>query len=363
MNCANCQSLLSDFLDESLPPEAHREVSQHLSGCAACEKERRDLQKTLEALRSLDREPPPAGLYESTLARLEAAPFLPARAAAWGTGRKRLLALATALFIAIQVVLAGFFLNRERGWKDQNASLSFNLGQSALEIRRLSGELELTRTAAERTTPALRDALARAESDRQAWRVQLERLEIQTRSQEKQIAELKQDLEAARSGSRRLQIEMARLEKAQEENPAPSLPAGVEKNQDHEEDRSGGEQATVLSNVFFRRRGDVLELKIRGPKEKVIPELLAIASDESQPKMASLALSALENLSDLTSETRPKPERHDGAEAPPGWLRWWSRRTEGIASAFGMGEGEPSESSEDLRRSRLKSIEESWKGK
>ncbi|MBI4583797.1 MAG: zf-HC2 domain-containing protein [Planctomycetes bacterium] len=330
MNCTQCRSLISEFLEESLPPEAHREVSQHLSRCAACEKERRDLQKTLVALRALDREKPPAGLYESTLARLEAAQAAPPRAAAWESGHKWLLALAAALLIAIQAVLAGFFLSRERHWKDQAAGLQENLGQAALESRRLSGELE--------------------------------RLESQARSQEKLIADLKIEIQSARSESRRLEGEVARLEKAQEERAAPALPRPLE-NRIYEEDRGVGQQATVLSNVFFRRRGDSLELKIRGPKEKVIPELIAIASDESEPKMASLALSALENLSDSTYEARPKPERDAGAEEPPGWLRWWSRRTEGLACAFGMGENEPGESEEDNRRSRLKSIEESRRGK
>jgi len=49
--CREVFSLLSDYLDVELPPEACQEIERHLAGCAPCVEFAESLRKTVEICR------------------------------------------------------------------------------------------------------------------------------------------------------------------------------------------------------------------------------------------------------------------------------------------------------------------------
>ena len=62
-NCKDVFALLSDWLDLELPPNACREIEEHLAGCPPCIEFAESLRKTVELCRQYEpgEVPPPIG--------------------------------------------------------------------------------------------------------------------------------------------------------------------------------------------------------------------------------------------------------------------------------------------------------------
>src|SRR5262245_32548707 len=73
MQCEHAAGLIGAYLDQELDAGTRREVSAHLSGCAACATLADDDRATSRRLAALGREPAPAHLAERLRARLAAA--------------------------------------------------------------------------------------------------------------------------------------------------------------------------------------------------------------------------------------------------------------------------------------------------
>ena len=72
-NCEEVFSLLSDYLNLELPPEACREVEEHLAGCDPCVEFAESLRKTVDLCRRYEPSEMPTPLTEQARAELEAA--------------------------------------------------------------------------------------------------------------------------------------------------------------------------------------------------------------------------------------------------------------------------------------------------
>ena len=59
MNCEHCQSLVDDYVDGTLGPEARAEVEQHLAGCGTCRTMAEDFRAIRQAAATLERHAPP----------------------------------------------------------------------------------------------------------------------------------------------------------------------------------------------------------------------------------------------------------------------------------------------------------------
>ena len=71
--CEEIFSLLSDYLNLELPPEACVEVESHLAGCEPCVEFAESLRKTVDLCRQYEPTEMPAPLSEQARAELEAA--------------------------------------------------------------------------------------------------------------------------------------------------------------------------------------------------------------------------------------------------------------------------------------------------
>jgi hypothetical protein len=98
--CRDVRALLSELLEDELAPDARARALDHLDGCDACRAELEALKRTLEALRALPREEPPAALLERIERRL-GPPGAPAR----GRGRFRFRRHAVAMLLAVGIVV------------------------------------------------------------------------------------------------------------------------------------------------------------------------------------------------------------------------------------------------------------------
>jgi hypothetical protein len=115
--------------------------------------------------------------------------------------------------------------------------------------------------------------------------------------------------------------------------------------------------------VIFRRRGGRLEIETRGPPHVFIPRLFALARDESDPDLSSLALSSLEGIlgdPDRAAESGGEEEALDPGVGPAKWLR---RGVAVFTSAAGAGDAgaESMSRSETPRERRLRALEGAWR--
>lgn len=101
MNCTAIAPLLDDYIDGALPPDAVRNVDQHLAGCERCRREVEAIRSLLADARSMPRAIQPGrDLWGGIEARLPGT--TPAAALSAGPSRYRhLVQLAAALFLLI----------------------------------------------------------------------------------------------------------------------------------------------------------------------------------------------------------------------------------------------------------------------
>jgi len=338
MDCLRCRSLFSDRLDGSAAPDPLEDMDAHLAGCASCRRELRQVEKALDLLRSAEREEPPAGLAGAILASA-AVGRAPLRS--WGV----LLHGVAALVI---LSLLGILLIRETSWRRTLGRLESTIADARFdrtrlekEVSALQGQVDLFSQkldAAGRERQELESKLARAESHS----AELEgRLADARESHRKEIASLREDLAASRSEMQRLALELGEIR---------SAPAGIPVPAEIEPDARRPQGA-----VHFVDRGDRIELRARGSRQAVMTELFQIAADESNPDLANLALTALENyLAGDAAAARAAP----GGAADPG--TWLSRGVENLAQGLGIREAPQAESAPDRRR-RLKDLESVWR--
>jgi len=63
MNCHAVVELVTDYLENALPPETTEAVAHHLASCADCDRYLDEMCWTLEVLAKLPPEPPPPQVY------------------------------------------------------------------------------------------------------------------------------------------------------------------------------------------------------------------------------------------------------------------------------------------------------------
>ncbi len=71
MRCKECEPLLSELIDEALPPRQVWEVERHLAGCSRCTLVYNDLKRTVVTLRSLEQRTPSAEFNEKLAFQLQ----------------------------------------------------------------------------------------------------------------------------------------------------------------------------------------------------------------------------------------------------------------------------------------------------
>ncbi len=361
MDCARCRSFLSDFMEASLPPRTRAEVAAHVGTCSACAAELRNLAKTLAFVRAAPTEAPPAGLAGAVVARLgrevEALAVLELKARAAGRTSRRIAAAAAVLCLGVTLA-AGL---REGWWRMHDRADASKLASVRGENESLRAELA---AAQGRVTTAADDAAAaRKAAEERGHEIDraLARIKDESVARDREVAELKDALTLARKETEQLAAEVvkqsaarAKLESRPVESIATTPPPGGER------------KASVLTeaplperkNVIIVARGDQLELRTRGPRDKVITELLAVAADETNPATANLALNALENL--LGRGTRSgAPE---GAEPrATGIMGWLDQRLDGVPEAAGNDDTSGSTDEPSDRRRILAELRETWR--
>ena len=72
-NCKEVLTLLSDYLDFELPPEACDQIEHHLAECSPCVEFAESLKKTVELCRSFETREMPRPLSDEARADLEKA--------------------------------------------------------------------------------------------------------------------------------------------------------------------------------------------------------------------------------------------------------------------------------------------------
>lgn len=72
-NCKEVFALLSDYLDLQLPPDACKEIEQHLAGCPPCIEFVNSLRKTVEICRQYEPSEMPKPIEEGAREQLLAA--------------------------------------------------------------------------------------------------------------------------------------------------------------------------------------------------------------------------------------------------------------------------------------------------
>jgi hypothetical protein len=81
VNCRRIQELLSDYIEETLPPPLKREVEVHLASCVECRELTRSLREVVGLFASFEAPEPPVDLSERILERTRTA-LLASRTAA-----------------------------------------------------------------------------------------------------------------------------------------------------------------------------------------------------------------------------------------------------------------------------------------
>ncbi len=76
MNCRKVSHLLSAYIDGELPGVEHRQIHEHLAGCAECAQEHRGLVQMKRMLASLRLREPSADLPQRILSQVSAQPTL-----------------------------------------------------------------------------------------------------------------------------------------------------------------------------------------------------------------------------------------------------------------------------------------------
>ena len=96
--CFFTQNLLSDYVEGMLPSARHEELKSHLAGCRQCSDVQRDLQRTVEVMKTLPPQPIPP---ELSLRMTEAA------AAGRRPSFSRAVVSRLVLFVAVPILLFG----------------------------------------------------------------------------------------------------------------------------------------------------------------------------------------------------------------------------------------------------------------
>ncbi len=71
--CKEIFARLSEYLDQSLPPDMCEQIERHIAGCAPCEEFVESLRRTVELLRQYGPGPAPGPLHEQARSELLAA--------------------------------------------------------------------------------------------------------------------------------------------------------------------------------------------------------------------------------------------------------------------------------------------------
>ena len=360
MSCDAYRIQFSELLERSLPDDVRDAVAGHVARCPQCKAEYAELERAVRALRSLPRETPPASLRAAVIDRIGAMPAAertlpPVRA------RRSFVAWAAAALLLFGFLIA-VLLQREAVWRTRLAGLERRVPEEELQQRlaaleRASDEklqkllaagqdaargreTELERSASEAADRALAASARGEELDREVR--QLEAVALRQRAE---ITSLQTDLTSARDDVTRLSKKIAELAAA------PQRPKAA----------PGGQTAPAerRRTVVVRDEGGQLELSIQGPRDEVVPELLALAADASRPEAADIALAALENL---LGPAPPLPA------APPAAERgWFNERVDQLATAMGMsGDGadaaaDAGASTSRSRADRLAALRELWR--
>jgi hypothetical protein len=387
MNCSECRPLLSELLDGELAPALEGQARKHCDECAACGSELRQLTLATRAFKTAPRDDPPPRLAGRILEALPAA--LEGRAARplesprkwrfvpWGSAAAALLLAALAL------------LWEEQARRDY-ASKAAELGEEfrrdlALEVKRategkasLEAVVASTRKALEEVRESSRAASLEREKEKASWRAELEGLDARLNLQTDQVRELERSLDLARRETARVRNELAAAIQAPREAGSPETtpqepgkkeikPATMESagpgagplaSLEASARRVEEPQGAARASVRFRRRGELLQLQMTGPRKDLVPELLRIAGEGTDEMQASLALSALEGLLGGTQPSRsPEPE----SDNTPAGL--WNRGVGFLAGEMGLG-GSSEDSSSTAgtdRANRLRRLEERWR--
>jgi hypothetical protein len=325
-------------LEGASPPRHLEAALRHLGRCPRCERERRELEAALAALRAAGPVEPPEGLAESIAAALAEAPAAgwPAALLEAGGSRKwpRVARAAAALLLA---AFLGFALGRKLERQEEAVKLSSALAGAAAARAELEDELLRMARRLERQEAGLAAALEEAELALTAER----RLRAAAEKKAGDLEGRLRELEAQTQGLKR-QLESALADRLPM---AKSEPAA---------------RRSTPSAVHFRRHPGGLEIELQGSHEEVVPLLLALAR-EGTPAEASLALSSLEHLLGA-SETPLSNAAEKEAAATDGVLGVWSRKLERLARNISLDEPEAAreESAEPAASHRLRRIEETW---
>ncbi|MBN1918141.1 MAG: zf-HC2 domain-containing protein [Verrucomicrobia bacterium] len=101
MNCQQSRERLHDYLDEALEAAERAQVSEHLTGCAACRREIEELRKVAALVGSLDELPVPGGFLHSVRARID-------RPTVWERLRGLLVTPRPGVSVAVPVIIVAF---------------------------------------------------------------------------------------------------------------------------------------------------------------------------------------------------------------------------------------------------------------
>ena len=360
MNCKECESRLSDHLDGILPPAERARVAAHLRACAACSSAWKSLRASTALLRKSGRDEPPPGLEDAILETLAASPVpapLP-RARGSFPALAALLRMAAVVLLTVAIVALVLERTRSRKLEDRALAAEDRLSKLRLEIdgerARILAELadaaEKVRADGEEVSRG-REALASEMGTRQGLEARLALLEDSLRDERGRIADLEIRIADCSAEAARLALQAAASPRV--EPPA----APVKRAKPRAAPRSG--------TVAVRRSGAHLEIETSGPEEEVVPKLLELARDDTDPEVSSLALSSLENR--LGVSRRPPAANDDEGKA--GMKHWFDRRVSGLssmtppflASSADAPDGEDAaETERSARLRRLDELERLW---
>ncbi len=396
MECETCRSSLGDLIDHLLTPSREAEVRRHLAGCALCGAEHRQLAGAAAALREAPPLEPPPGLLGSVLASLPPPPRDartrgPAPILAPPSPRFLWIGAAAAvLLIAGLAGLAGSLASREGGREsriarledeisgltEERAALKEEVERSRLSFReereRLRGDLEKAWVLLEESRAAAVEDSRRRDEAASALKAELARLvEEKTRIESREIPALRSRLERSEGEARRAREELARVGKELEllaaarppeakDLAAPWAGPAREAPAERRETVIAG-RSPRPSPVVLRRRGEDLELEVKGPRSVVIPALLRLAESDGGAS-SRLALNAME---DLLGADAGAPAPGVRPERSPGIAGWFSRSVDRIAGEVGLpveAPGSPESTPEGPSpRERLRKLEERWR--
>jgi hypothetical protein len=380
MDCRTCRDHLSDLIDHLLPPQAEAAMRAHLAGCAPCRGELEAIEKTLAKLRASPREEPPAGLAAAILDRAGSLPAITAAEEALRADlirarrRTRLAAAAAVLLAALAGALAATLSGSAGRVRDLETRLADLEGAHAMDnetVRKerevLLAQLEGSRKAIEKAVGDGRAAAAEAaalreqaasfktrEAERDLLIAGLRKSVEQAAGRDREAAELRERTARAEKSAAEARREVAALRK-ELESTAAALAAA--------RGAPGGEgrkpedfaQETPRPRISFGPRGGLLEIRVAGPRDEVVPELFRIAWNEGDPDRAALALGALENL---LGGGEAGPATAEGGESGGSW---WGRQLSVLTDRAGITEPrrENPEGVAD-RAARLRELEARW---